>query len=141
MRTRHWLAAVMLALLMSCGGSTSVGVNVDSGGLRLILWTGNFYGERILDADNQGFAFFIDTGCLYNYQTGRQNTSFCITSGGSLIQYQGFVLRIANIRLTNGVCASALVDETTARFIDIELDRWGREVVFITSLQPALCIV
>jgi hypothetical protein len=141
MRARHWVAVFMLALLMSCGGSTSVGVTFDSDGLRLILWTGNFNAYRILDADNQGFAFFIDTGCLYNYQTGRQNNSFCITSGGNIVQYQGFVIRIVNIRLTNGVCASALVDETTANFIDIELDRWGREVIFVTSLQPALCIV
>lgn len=142
MRTKKWLAALALMVLTSCGdGSVAIGLNVDSGGLRFILWTGNVNGELILDADNQRFAFLDDSGCLYNYQTGRRNGAFCIARGGNLIEYQGFLIRIANIRLTNGVCAAALVDDATARFIDIELDGTGREIVLVTSLEPLLCVV
>lgn len=141
MRIRQWLTALLFASLASCGGSVSVGIDVTDGELHFIIWTGNFYGSRILDADSQEFAFFIDSGCLYNFQTGRQNSSFCIVSGGNIIQYKGVRLRIANIRSTNGACVSALVDDTMTRFINVELDGSDREVVFITSIQPVLCTV
>jgi hypothetical protein len=142
MRVRRWIAALLLAALTSCGGgSVSIGIDASDGELRFIFWTGNFYGDRILDADGQEFAFYISSGCLYNFQTGRRNSSFCIASGGNIIQYDGFLLRIANIRSTNGVCVSALVDDTMTRFINVELDGSGREVIFITGLQPVLCTV
>jgi hypothetical protein len=141
MRIRRFLAALLIASLTSCGGSVSVGLDVTDGELHFIIWTGNFLGSRILDANSQEFAFFIDSGCLYNFQTGRRNASFCIVSGGNIIQYEGVRLRIGNIRSTNGTCVSALVDDTMTRFINVELDGSGREVVFITSIQPDLCTV
>ncbi len=134
--------AFLLVVLSSCGGgSVSVGVDVDGGGLRFILWTGNFNAERILDADSQSFAFLIDSGCLHNFQTGRRNTSFCIVGNGNLVQYEGFFIRIVNIRSQTGTCISALVDDATSRFIDIDVDGSGREEVFITALQPVLCTI
>lgn len=139
---KYSIAALALAALASCGGgSVSLGVNVDSGGLPFLLWTGNFNGDLILDADNQRFAFYSDDGCLHNYQTGRRNTAFCISSGGNLIIYQGVDIRIANIRSTEGTCIAALVDDVTARFIDIRLDETGRERVYTTAVQPDFCIV
>jgi hypothetical protein len=48
-------------------------------------------------------------------------------------------VRIVNIRSVTGVCIAALIDEFTAHFIDIELDSFGREVVFITTLHPDFC--
>ncbi|MGV3742391.1 MAG: hypothetical protein ACO1NO_08785 [Burkholderiaceae bacterium] len=142
MRARSWLFGLLLLALTSCGGgSVSVGVDVDGGGLRFILWTGNFNADRILDADNQTFAFYIDSGCLHNFQTGRRNDAFCIVSGETLIRYEGFFIRIVNIRSSTGECVSALVDDVTTRFVDIDVDGTGREVVFITPLQPVLCII
>lgn len=141
MRIRQWLMALLLALLASCGGSVSVGIDVTDGDLHFIIWSGNFFGSRILDADSQEFAFFTDSGCLYNFQTGRRNSSFCIVSGGNTVQYEGLRLRIGNIRTTNGTCVSALVDDTMTRFIDVELDGSGREVVLVTTIQPVLCTV
>jgi hypothetical protein len=140
-RIRRWLAALMFASLASCGGSVSVGIDVTDGDLHFIIWTGNFYGNRILDADSQEFAFYVGSGCLYNFQTGRRNSSFCIVAGGNIIQYEGVRLRIANIRSTNGQCVSALVDDTMTRFINLEVDGTGREVVFITALVPVLCTI
>lgn len=140
MGARRWMTAFLLAALVSCGGgSVSVGVDTDGGRLRFILWTGNINADRILDVDNQIFAFLIDNGCLYNFQTGRRNSSFCIVAGGNLIQYEGFRIRIVNIRSTTGACLSAFVEEATTRFIDIDVDAAGREVVFISPLQPVLC--
>jgi hypothetical protein len=48
-------------------------------------------------------------------------------------------VRIANIRAVNGACIAALIDPATLHFIDIELDTTGREVVFISPLQPQFC--
>lgn len=141
MRAGYWIAALLLAALTACGGSVSVGVGVESRGLRLILWTGNVNGDLVLDADNEHFAFYSDNGCLYNYQTGRRNTSFCLTDEGDLIDYQGFLIRIVNIRSTAGTCVAALVEHASLRFIDIQLDASGRETVFVTRTEPALCIV
>lgn len=141
MRLRRWTAACMLVVLAACGGSVSVGIGVDSGGLRFVLWTGNFNGDRVVDADNQAYAFLSDNGCLYNFQTGRRNNAFCIVGGGSLVQYQGYAIRLANVRSTNGACVTALVDDVTLRFIDIDVDGSGREVVYLTPLQPVLCTV
>ena len=79
MPIRRCLAAFLLAALTSCGGgSVSVGIDVTDGDLHFIIWTGNFFGNRILDADSEEFAFYVDSGCLHNFQTGRRNSSFCI---------------------------------------------------------------
>lgn len=138
MRVKYWLTALGLAALSACGGSVSVGLNVDSGGLQFILWSGNFNGDLILNADDQRFAFYTDNGCLYNFQTDRRNTSFCIGSG-NLIRYQGFHIRIVNIQSVEGTCVAALVDYDTARFVDIRLDASGREEIHLASNQPVPC--
>lgn len=139
-RRKCWIAALALLALTSCGdGSVSLGINVDSGGLRFILWAGNFNGDLILDADNQRFSFYRDSGCLYNYQTGRRNTSFCVNDDGNLVFYQGFQIRIINIRSDEGTCVAAMVDGATANFIDIRLDDSGREEIHVTLIQPVLC--
>jgi hypothetical protein len=146
MRARRWLAALMLVALTSCGDGSGYYVRAtfdgsDNSGFHFVVWSGNFNAERILDADSQAFAFFIDNGCLHNFQTGGRNASFCIIEGGNLVQYEGFVIRVANIRSPTGTCVAALVDDATARFIDIDLDGAGREIVFVTALQPVLCTI
>lgn len=141
LRMKQWIACLGLAILTSCGdGSVSLGINADSGGLRFILWAGNFNNDLILDADNQRFAFYLDSGCLYNYQTNQRNTSFCISSGGNLIFYQGFRIRIVNIRSMEGTCVAAFVENDTARLIDIRLDGSRREEIHVTPVQAEACI-
>ena len=143
MRSGKGLATLLLAALMGCGGGyISVGVGeffVDEPSF--IIWTGNYSGDRVVDANNQIFAFYTDSGCLYNFQTRRANPNFCLTATGDTVQYSGFLVRITNVRAVTGACITALIDPATTRFVDIEIDAYGRETIFITELHPQFCIV
>lgn len=143
MRPGKALATLLLAALTACGGgSVSVGVgafSVDEPSF--IIWTGNHSGDLVVDANNQVFAFYADNGCLYNFQTRRENPNFCLAAPGDIAQYGGFLLRIANVRAVTGVCITALIDPVTAHFVDVEIDSFGREAVFVTALHAQLCIV
>lgn len=143
MRLGKGLATFLLAVLMGCGGgyvSVSIGSSFSDDD-PFVIWTGNSSSDRIVDANNQIFAFYVDSGCLYNFQTHRENPTFCLTTGGNMAQYGGFLVRIVNVRVVTGACVTALVDPVTARFIDVEVDAFGREVLFITEVHPQLCIV
>jgi hypothetical protein len=140
MKSGMGTAAFLLAALTGCGGgSASVDVNAGSPAHPFVIWVGNSSGDQVVDANNHVFAFYADSGCLYNFQTGRENTSFCLTSSGDTALYGGFPIRIANVRSSTGPCVAALIDEATARFIDIELDAFGREVVLVTQLGANFC--
>ncbi len=145
MKPRMQLAALMLATLTGCGGGY-VSVGVSSGfdyydDEPFLFWGGNSSGDQVVDANNDPFAFYSDSGCLYNVRTGRENIDFCLTSNPGIAVYAGLPVRIANVRSAAGTCITALVDEATRNFIDIELDPRGREVVFVTALRPDLCFV
>lgn len=141
MQLRMWFVALLLAALTGCGGGISV--DVIAGPIddrpHFVIWFGSSSGDQVVDANNNAFAFFADNGCLFNFQTGRENTSFCLASADTA-RYGGFRVRIVNVRSVTGACVAALIDEATAHFIDIELDSFGREVVFITAITPVFCI-
>jgi hypothetical protein len=140
MKSRMGIAALLLAALTGCGGgSASVDVNPGSPSHPFVIWVGNSSGDRVVDANDHVFAFYADSGCLYNFQTGRENTGFCLTSSGDTALYGGFPVRIANVHSAAGPCVAALIDEATAHFIDIELDASGREVVFVTAFHADFC--
>jgi hypothetical protein len=136
MQLRMGLVALLLAALTGCGGGGG-----DSAPPPFVIWAGNSNGDHVVDANNHAFGFFADNGCLFNFQTGRENPLFCLTSAGDTALYGGLRVRIVNIRSVTGVCIAALIDEVTAHFIAIELDSFGNEVVFITDLHPDFCIV
>jgi hypothetical protein len=143
MRPGKALATLLLAALTGCGGgfvSVGVGAFFDDEP-SFIIWTGNSSGDLVVDANNQVFAFFDDNGCLYNFQARRENPNFCLTATGDSAQYGGFLVRIANVRAVTGACITALIDPVTAHFVDVEIDAFGREAVFVTSLHPQLCLV
>ena len=143
MRPGKALVMLLLATLTGCGGgSVSVGVGASSiDEPSFIVWTGNYSGDLVVDANNQVFAFYADNGCLYNFQSRRENPNFCLTATGDTAQYDGFLVSIANVRAVTGVCVTALIDPVTAHFVDVEIDAFGREAVFVTSLHPQLCVV
>lgn len=142
MRPGKALAALLLAALTGCGGgSVSVGVSAFSvDEPSFIFWAGNSSGDLVVDATNQVFAFYADNGCLYNFQTRRENPNFCLAATGDTALYGGFLVRIANVRAVTGACITALIDPVTAHFVDVEIDAFGREAVFVTSLHPQFCI-
>ncbi|HZW13770.1 MAG TPA: hypothetical protein VFF81_11330 [Noviherbaspirillum sp.] len=143
MRSRKAFAALLLTALTGCGGgSVSVGVVAfDDDDSSFIFWTGNSNGDLVVDADNQVFAFYADTGCLYNFQTRRENRDFCLTAAGDAAVYGNYIVRIVNVRAATGACVTALVDPVNGRFVDVVIDTFGREAVSTTSLLPEFCFV
>lgn len=141
MVSRTGFAVLFLAALAGCGGSTSVSIN-DGPVAPLptfILWSGSSGGERVVDASNDAYAFYTDSGCLYNFRTGRENPNFCLTSEQNTVRYGALFMRVVNVLSTAGTCIAGLVEESTAYFIDIELDAFGREVAIVTALRPTPC--
>jgi hypothetical protein len=135
------LLALPLVLLAACGGGTvsvvwSSGVPVIS---QFIVWEGNSLGDQIVDASGQRFAFLADSGCLYNFQTRRENTAFCLIAGGNVAAYGSFRGAVVNVRSSSGSCVAALLDALTGNFTDIRVDAYDREVVATTQLRPERC--
>ena len=133
-------ASLVLAALAGCGGGS---VSVDAGSTPVrrtfIFWSGSSGGERVVDVNNDAFAFYSDTGCLYNFQTGRENPGFCLNAGGDRVRYGVLAMRIVNVTSTAGTCIAALVEESTAQFVDIATDAFDREAVAVTALRPSPC--
>lgn len=140
MKTLVGCSLILAALLTGCGGGS--GSSSGDGFVEepsFLFWSGSSSGDSVIDADNEIFAFYADTGCLYNFQTGRENTAFCLLPGSNLVAYGPFRGRVLNVRASNGACVAALIDEATGNFADIAIDTFGREVVLLTQLRPALC--
>lgn len=139
MRVRTWLMVLLLATVTGCGGGAgSVVVSTAFPGWSFVFWDGNSSAEQVVDANNDAFAFVAETGCLFNYQTGRENPHFCLGNGNRVF-YGGLPMRVVNVRSVVGTCIAAIVDEATGQLIDIALNASGLEVVFLTQLHPALC--
>lgn len=141
---RFRIASLLLpALLAGCGGyvsfgfGTTFGSSFDDAGF--IDWTSNSSGERVVDASNHAFAFYADNGCLYNFQTGRENRAFCLLAGQNVAAFGDMRIRILNVQSTAGTCIAALIDPATGNFIDIQLDQAGREVAAVTAVRAVPC--
>jgi hypothetical protein len=138
MRIKAAVAICALAVLAGCGGGGS-----DQTGTQSIhpflLWSGSSSGDQVIDGNNDAFAFYADSGCLYNFQTGRENTAFCLVSSGNVVAYGPFRGQVLNVLSSTGVCVAAIIDAFTGNFADIEIDSFGREVVVITPLRPTIC--
>lgn len=138
------LVASILAsvLLTGCGGGLDAVVvaSASSPSSPFLFWTGSSGGDRVIDGLGHQFAFRSETGCLSNFQTGQDNSAFCLISGGNTVTYGAFQGRVANVLITDGTCHAAIIDTYTGNFSQIEVDAYGREVVLTTELHPVLCI-
>jgi hypothetical protein len=132
--------ALSAALLAGCGGGGSVEVVAAAPPPQFIVWVGSSGGIHVIDGPGHDFAFFSDTGCLYNAQTGQENTAFCLLPRSNVVAYGAFRGQVANVLVSNGTCQAAIIDSLTGNFSDIELDAFGRELVVTTPLHPALCV-
>ena len=144
MKFKIGIATLLLAALAGCGGSdysVAIGFGDFSIDHPFVIWDGNSNGDQVVDVNNNAFAFYADNGCLYNFRTGRENTQFCLTSGAGTAVYGGFRMRITNVHSVTGTCIAALIDESTGHFIDVKVDSFGKEVIFITALHPDFCVI
>lgn len=142
MKTGLKVQSLLLATLTGCGGGdvfVGIGAGDNLAAPTYISWTGNSSGNQVVDVNNDTFAFYSDTGCLYNFRTGRENRDFCLSSAQGTVRYGGLSMRIVNALSTARSCITVLVEESTANFVDIELDALGREVVAVTSVRSAPC--
>ena len=130
----------LLAGLAACGGGSG---SVDDHAVLVtqpfLLWTGNASGDVVVDGNDDAFAFHADSGCLHNFQTGRENTAFCLVPGSNIVTYGPFRGQVLNVRSSAGTCIAAVIDAFTGNFADIEVDAFGRELVLTTQLRPILC--
>lgn len=130
----------MSALVVSgCGGGSGA-AEVSAAAPQFIVWANSSGGDRVIDGAGHLFAFFDDTGCLYNFQTKQENTAFCLAPGSNVVSYGPFHGRVANVLASDGRCQAAIIDSLTGNFSDIEVGTFGREVVVTTQLHPALCV-
>lgn len=140
MKIMSGVIALSSAILAGCGGGGSADVVAVQAAPQFIVWIGNAGGIHVIDGPGHDFAFYSDTGCLYNAQTGRENTAFCLLPGSNVVAYGAFRGQVANVLVSNGTCQAAIIDSLTGNFSDIELDAFGRELVVTTQLHPALCV-
>ena len=136
------LPVVASIVLSGCGGGGSVDATVVTSAPpppSFLIWRGSSGGTQVIDGVGHVFAFYADSGCLSNNQTGRENTAFCLAPGSNLVDYGAFHGQVTNVVVANGTCQAAIIDSLTGNFSDIELDSFGREVVLTTNLHPAIC--
>ena len=141
MKITFRVIALGAAILAGCGGGGgSADVVAGQAAPQFIVWVGSAGGTHVIDGPGHDFAFYSDTGCLYNAQTGHENTAFCLLPGNNIVAYGPFRGQVANVLVSDRTCQAAIIDSLTGNFSDVELDSFGREVVFTTQLHPALCL-
>ncbi len=129
----------LAVLLSGCGAGGSTDVAIVATAPQFIVWAGSAGGSHVIDGLGHSFAFYQDTGCLYNAQTGRENSAFCLASSTNVVAYGPFRGVVQNIVAADGTCQAAIVDQFSGYFADIEVDAYGREVIFSTLLVPVYC--
>lgn len=127
------------ALLAGCGGGYAE-VDVAPPPPQFISWSGSAVATHVIDDLGHSFAFYSDNGCLYNFQTGAENSTFCLIPGTrNVVAYGPFRGEVVNVVVSDGTCQAAMIDQLSGNFVDIEVDGYGREVVTATQLRPTLC--
>ncbi|HEU4776252.1 MAG TPA: hypothetical protein VFS95_05460 [Telluria sp.] len=126
-------------LLAGCGGG-SAEVQIAPLPPQFVSWFGSAVATQVIDDLGHTFAFYSDNGCLYNFQTGAENSAFCLVPGTrNIVAYGPFRGEVVNVLASNGTCQAAIIDQLTGTFVDIEVDSYGREVVTTTPLHPTVC--
>jgi hypothetical protein len=133
------LIALNAVVLAGCGGGGSGDGGTVQTAPQFIVWAGSSAGIHVVDGPGHVLAFYSDTGCLYNFQTGQENSAFCLFPRSNVVAYGAFRGQVTNVLASDGTCEAAIIDSMTDNFSDIELDAFGREVVLTTQLHPALC--
>lgn len=119
----------------SSGGSSSGG---SSGGSSrsFYTWTGNANGEVVLDATDESFRFYTDTGCIYSDNTRTEYTNFCLS--GANVYFSGSTYSVSRIRATNGSCIAGLLT-SDGYYADIYTSAGRIQYIQKSSKRPVSC--
>lgn len=122
-----------------CGTSTSTG---STGGAAtptpraFINWVNSVNGVTVKDANNESFAFYSDTRCLYSYNTQSETSNFCL-SGANSGSFAGQAVSITRARAVGAIgggCIAVLSDPNGFQ-IDIFTSPAGVQIVQRNNTQ------
>jgi hypothetical protein len=93
-----------------------------------ITWTGNANGVVVKDANNESFAFYSDSRCLYSYAREQETTNFCLSAGRADGYFAGVYVQVMAATSTTGGCIAVLAD-WYGRQVDIYTNSAGIQIV------------
>lgn len=146
-------SAVIVVLLAACGGgapdsllSASAGSDgISAGGTSsrsFINWSGNANAQVVKDANDENFAFYSDTGCLYSYNTKTETVNFCLNNvsdpRNASAQFAGISIQVVSVKSTGGGCIAQLVTKN-GKLVDIYTNSAGVQTVLETSTNAVTC--
>jgi hypothetical protein len=124
------------------GGGTTGGGTAGGGTSStrsFVSWNGSANGEIVKDANNEDFAFYADTRCLYSYIRQSETSNFCLSSNSASGNFAGRAMSVNSARSTTGTCITVLVDTATGNLLDIVTNSAGVQTVTVSSTRPAAC--
>jgi hypothetical protein len=98
----------------------------------LISWTNSVNGVVVKDANNEDFAFYSDTRCLYSYARQQETTNFCLYSGSAYGNFAGVPVQVMSATSSTGGCLAVLADYY-GRQVDIYTNSAGTQIVSVQS--------
>lgn len=128
---------------VNCGGTVSgsgntggTSGNTGSGGgatRSFVTWTNSQNGVVVKDSQNESFAFYSDTKCLYSYNRQQETSNFCLGSGFSG-NFAGQSVQVILAAATTGGCIAVLADPSGNQ-VDIFTSPTGVQTVTVHPTQ------
>jgi hypothetical protein len=107
-----------------------------------VTWTGSDNGQVVKDANNENFAFYADTGCLYSYATQGETTNFCLNNltdpGNATAQFSGLSVKVVSVAAGGGGCIAQLAS-ADGKLVDIYTNASGVQTAAETATLPNYC--
>jgi hypothetical protein len=97
-----------------------------------INWTNSVNGVVVKDANNEDFAFYSDTRCLYSYARQQETNNFCLYSGSAYGSFAGVPVQVMSATSSTGGCLAVLADYY-GRQVDIYTNSAGTQIVSVQS--------
>jgi hypothetical protein len=101
---------------------------VGAGSRTFITWTGSANSQTVKDANNEDFAFYADTGCLYSYNTKTETSNFCLNNptdpSNASAQFAGLSVRVVSVKASAGGCIAQLAT-AAGKLVDVYTDANG----------------
>ena len=128
---------------VSSGSNSSSGTGSSSGGSAasrsFISWNGSSNGEIVKDANNEDFAFYADTRCLYSFNRQSETSNFCLFANSASGSFAGRAISVISARSTTGSCIAVMIDPVNGNTIDIVTSAAGVQTVTVSTTRPTGC--